>query len=1444
MKTKWPFVLLKPTVDLSARDIALYKLDSFSGLLPTQIQGFTQLGIVTIYDLAYASIFKAAALVHETIAERGVEYPLPGDLFAVGAEKPENVLDAPLDVLRFVDDDTAEVFKNQIGLETLEQVALWPYFRAAREIVNQALTVPEDTDLAPMDLLPTNGQFAVQREEYSRSYIDFFGTPKPNLPENDVQPEPAKPERAVSGTFALERGAFTGGRLSRLNPDLFDKIKSAEGQAIAPFNTFKLIQAQSASNELSSLKLSDLGQTGLKNPALGAQIVFEKTLTAEGVALGRMLRSVTLAPGESVNIAVVDWTTELLSSRQDEARQQELMDARSNASREQNSEQSANSDEETNQESTTDQTTTQDSQTDTTSGTIGASVPIGPASVGASVSKGRSETSSENTFQQDIAVSSTGRKNVHLEAMDKIVSEIHQQASADRNRRTSVVVETRQNQSTSSRTRTITNYNHMHTLSLHYYEVVQIYRMQVAAQSARPILYVPVEPVEFSDPEVIIRYRGDLIRAADNDEITRRLTSLDERVLADVQPKLAYEHRFESHLAFASGDAGITGNASLGHYRIPRNAKLTGASMVLMHGDNLPQAHPDAIQVNMKDGRRREFRIDYGQRNRIRYGIEFGEEFLVRDIDTISVTFPSDARGRASCHLSFDIGGVYASVYIAYQSSSGFMPLLTFSDPAELEDISTLLSKDPMKYSMAVWRSLDPSSLISLFAGKTFSGLDLTGAVEPKVVAEYGNMLGFPLAIPDDDTMPVALWWKDWLFKNFNPDTHLSDLISLPSDGIHAEGVLGRANTAEKFDFTRFWDWQESPIPLTAGPAHISQPGQAQSAGQASGFDSSLAAYASMQNMASDAFSTALTEAMKTNLSDTDGITSLAASAAEGALSSIGKAGEASSQAATAVTLASLDHMSKMSNARLGAAMAEAKAKSKSGNVTNTINIDAKGGSATGGAVDADINADAKGGSGGVGTGSNKSNRGGGGGGGSKRSNRGGNITFEDNSEDNSTGDVTFGDNTIKLFSDNKIVIVPKDKKDMPQPPSTTIETDNSNSEFTLFKFISQDNSVHTTKIVNRNDGDNINIDSHDTTQTDNSVRIFKEGDKVIILPPPEKNDPGIVIIPVPGPSNSFKIDIGDVTIGPSGNITVINNIVINVDGGCFKRPGPTNDDPAQAGIVALELDWATNIADAESLLEFIQNNVRHIIRTFLPDILGGAVDEVLAKIQEALNGILTEGSDWIVRQFGKIEELVEFDAADLARAIQFLISTKWAERIDVPGAYVSGDQRIIGAFSGAGLIFDRTAGQSETNAVLRRGFLNSVDGVGINDWASDANSEIEGLWIGRMDIGDVVESAIGILVEAIVTLIIVLFPGGMIARVLGGSVVNQVISILTEKLFDKFIAEYVSETNDPEELDLDGVYFEGQPTVHVDEQAFEGEQVENFGARFILFDTVSFNRG
>ncbi|MBD2034268.1 hypothetical protein H6F76_04325 [Leptolyngbya sp. FACHB-321] len=57
--------------------------------------------------------------------------------------------------------------------------------------------------------------------------------------------------------------------------------------------------------------------------------------------------------------------------------------------------------------------------------------------------------------------------------------------------------------------------------------------------------------------------------------------------------------------------------------------------------------------------------------------------------------------------------------------------------------------------------------------------------------------------------------WANWLQEHgIQLGSAKEDIVPLASGGTFAEAMLRRSNCAEKLDITRFWNWQDSPIPL------------------------------------------------------------------------------------------------------------------------------------------------------------------------------------------------------------------------------------------------------------------------------------------------------------------------------------------------------------------------------------------------------------------------------------------------------------------------------------------------------------------------------------------------------------------------------------------------------------------------------------------------------
>lgn len=125
-------------------------------------------------------------------------------------------------------------------------------------------------------------------------------------------------------------------------------------------------------------------------------------------------------------------------------------------------------------------------------------------------------------------------------------------------------------------------------------------------------------------------------------------------------------------------------------------------------------------------------------------------------------------------------------------------------------------------YSRAVYQALDSTTTMLLLSSYQFGGRPLSEIVEPQPVKVAGNylILRAPVDIGEPsglqlDGEPAA--WGEYLSARGLALDQPSDqrLIPIPTGGVFAEAVLGRSNAAEKLDITRYWNWQDSPIPLS-----------------------------------------------------------------------------------------------------------------------------------------------------------------------------------------------------------------------------------------------------------------------------------------------------------------------------------------------------------------------------------------------------------------------------------------------------------------------------------------------------------------------------------------------------------------------------------------------------------------------------------------------------
>ncbi|MBV9126020.1 MAG: hypothetical protein JO112_21925, partial [Planctomycetes bacterium] len=141
------------------------------------------------------------------------------------------------------------------------------------------------------------------------------------------------------------------------------------------------------------------------------------------------------------------------------------------------------------------------------------------------------------------------------------------------------------------------------------------------------------------------------------------------------------------------------------------------------------------------------------------------------------------------------------------------------------------LNGNRLYYNQAIWRSLDASTTALLLSKYRFESQSVANLIDPKPLQVAGNYLVFRMPgflarrnlVEQTNTAPDAIdavsraAWRKWLDDKglgFGPEHTTEQLVPVPTGGVFAEAVLGRSNSAEKLDVTRFWNWQDSPIPL------------------------------------------------------------------------------------------------------------------------------------------------------------------------------------------------------------------------------------------------------------------------------------------------------------------------------------------------------------------------------------------------------------------------------------------------------------------------------------------------------------------------------------------------------------------------------------------------------------------------------------------------------
>ncbi len=765
------------------------------------------IGVGSVFDLATSRVFSAArrlvAVANDT--DRGQPETRLGVVPTDIVETPAGVAVAelagqPIDILRGIAAADAPALAAALDVVTVRDLALWPPSAAARALLADAFFPSQSEGFdpeAPADLLPQSGVHPTERVFYRTLLID--------------------------------------------------------GPAEDPPNALPIEQLTEAIDILPGL----LSPTGFRQVMTGALLTFSQSWFSQGLTLGQLLHSTALAPGESTRLAVVDWNRRSSAATSETISETEQLSNTQTHNRALSEVTSATATEmQSGQSSTT--ATSSTSQTG-----AGLGFEIGPLAFGGS------HGSSNTTTDVISSSSSFGVRNMAADYAQSINDRTQQNASSSRSRRASIVREVSQREHETISTRVVTNYNHMHALSVHYYEVVQAFRVTAQLEQAERCLFLPVALMDFRDLARIERWRVQLVRAALSPAIARALgelgmvrivTRLPRRIMtagilasaatlamsaAGTGAAAAADDKTDKpddetpapqpYVALSASRIGRLTQAGWQLAQIERLGRLTGRLLIPTR-TNTVHLSDDAllIGVSLRSGRATRFSlirqdgVQIATRDTTATGTTLAAPLAIGQLQTISLEHATKSRLATSLTLQLSLHGTLTTLDVPIElapggAESGLQECVKVELPTTTRDLVDHLQANRLHYTQAVLKNLSGTAIASILARFTWRGLPLAQLVDQRPAAVTSNMLVFRMNMPADGDPPDrrlakdhAAWGKFLERSGLRPAVPRTEFVPLPSGGVFAEAVLGRFNSAERLDMQRFWNWQDSPIPIVA----------------------------------------------------------------------------------------------------------------------------------------------------------------------------------------------------------------------------------------------------------------------------------------------------------------------------------------------------------------------------------------------------------------------------------------------------------------------------------------------------------------------------------------------------------------------------------------------------------------------------------------------------
>lgn len=313
----------------------------------------------------------------------------------------------------------------------------------------------------PKYLLPAMEGTPVSEPAFYRSLFIVDTLKKEPVAEAQRVPEPV---REAQGPVASEAAFSVGTRTL------------AGSEPVDPFDETKI------------------GSETQRELAVGILAVHKQGWVQSGLALGNLLQSVCLAPGEVTRIAVTDWRRKTSAKSTEETQQSESVSSQIDQSRAVNEVQRA---------------VASEAQSGSSSTVAGSASTQGGFAMSSLFASG-SVSAAASTSTALTAQFSAGNRNVAASSTNAIAQKTAEKSQALRSRRQSVVREVSEQESAQLSSRVLANYNRRHSLNVEYFEVLQMYEIKTELAAWERCLFVPFKPIDFSEVAALTAHKAQL----------------------------------------------------------------------------------------------------------------------------------------------------------------------------------------------------------------------------------------------------------------------------------------------------------------------------------------------------------------------------------------------------------------------------------------------------------------------------------------------------------------------------------------------------------------------------------------------------------------------------------------------------------------------------------------------------------------------------------------------------------------------------------------------------------------------------------------------------------------------------------------------------------------------------------------------------------------------